>query len=233
MKRLPHALSVLLVLLPAARGAAPPLLQEVAEKLASERERWAFTQFVREFDGDKVVVERVERYDPTRGQERRWQLLKLNGKTPTADEANAWSARKNKPHKRPPKAFSEYIDLDRAKVRSENADSVSYEVPFKRSAGGLFPGEKVELTLTISKQTHEIERAQVSLDESFKVALGLAQVVDLDLDLTMPEEEKKAPAAGPAEKPQGTASAVVNKFGHRMEYRWTDFTRHEAPAAPH
>lgn len=209
------------------RGEVPALLQEVVGRLTDERQLWAFTQVVREFDGDRVAVERVERFDLARGQERRWQLVRLNGRTPTPDEAEAWSQRKNKVRKRAPKAVAEYVDLERARVREETGATISYAVPFRRSAGGLFPGEKVDLTLTINKQTHALERAQVSIDESFRVALGLAEVVDLALDLEMPGREQPAGAGQTAEKPQGSASAVVHKFGRRFEYQWSDFTRHE------
>jgi hypothetical protein len=215
----------LLLLLFAAglRAEVPPLLQEVADKLAKERQLWAFTQFVREFDGDQVVLERLERYDPARGQARRWQLLKLNGKTPTAAEVETWNKRKNRPPKRAPKPVAEYLDLEHARVREQDAESISYEVPFRRSAGGLFPGDKVELTLTINKKLRAIERAQVSIDGSFKVALGLAEVVGLDLDLELPDGD----TAKATEQPRGSGSAVVNKFGQRVEYRWTEFTRND------
>lgn len=221
----------LLLLLPALRGEVPALLQEVADKLITERERWAFTQLVREFDGDRVKTERLERFDPTRGWERRWQLLRLNGRTPSAKEVQAWSDRKNRARKRPPKAFSEYIDLERARVQSETAESISDEIPFHRSAGGLFPGEKVELTLTINKNTRAIERAQVGIDESFPIALGLAQIIAIDLDLEMPDTDPPARAGDPTEQPRGTASAVVKKLGRRIEYQWSDFIRHESPPA--
>jgi hypothetical protein len=218
------ARSLLLLLFAAGlRAEVPPLLQEVADKLAKERQLWAFTQFVREFDGDQVVLERLERYDPARGQARRWQLLKLNGKTPTAAEVETWNKRKNRPPKRAPKPVAEYLDLEHARVREQDAESISYEVPFRRSAGGLFPGDKVELTLTINKKLRAIERAQVSIDGSFKVALGLAEVVGLDLDLELPDGD----TAKATEQPRGSGSAVVNKFGQRVEYRWTEFTRHD------
>jgi hypothetical protein len=233
MLRFICSLSLVLCLGPGLRGAAvPPLLQEVAEKLTDERQRWAFTQSVKEFEGDRVVEERLERFDLSRGQERRWELLKLNGRTPTREEVEAWSHRKNKVHKRPPKSATEYVDLEHARVREENGESISYEVPFRRAAGGLFPGEKVDLTLTINKKTHGIERAQVSLDESFKVAFGLAQVVDLDLDLAMPDGGQSPQPDAAADKAQGNASAVVNKFGRRIEYHWSDFVRHEAGPEP-
>jgi hypothetical protein len=235
-----RCLLALLLSVPALRATVPPLLQEVAATLVDERQRWAFTQHVREFDGDKVAVERVESFDLARGEQNRWLLLELNGRKPTPEEVEKWSQKKNKSRKRPSKDVNEYVDLEKARVREENAATVSYEVPFRRSAGGLFPGEKVELTLTINKQTRALERAQVNIDESFKVALGLAQVVDIDLDLEIPDAadkpkksgatEKSAPAAKPAEagKPLGTASAVVNKFGKRFEYRWSDFKRHDS-----
>jgi hypothetical protein len=216
----------------AARAEVPPLLQEAVDKLTDERQRWAFTQRVREYDGDELVRERLERFDPSRGNEHRWQLLRLNGREATAREAEAWSQRKNRVRKRPPKEVSEYVDLEQAKVREENDASISYEVPFRRSAGGLFPGDKVALTLTLNKQSGGIERAQVSIYEPFKVALGLAQIVDLDLDLEVTPSGPSDDPGGAADKPRGTASAVVNKFGRRIEYLWTDFTRHESIPAP-
>lgn len=231
MASLIRRLLLVLVLVPGLRGEVPPLLQEVVDKLTDERQRWAFTQFVREFDGDRVTVERVERFDPTRGWERRWRLLRLNGRAPTAEEVEAWSQKKNRVRKRPPKQVAEYVDLAQAQVREETAESVSYEIPFRRSAGGLFPGEKVELTLTINKRTRAIERARVGIDESFRVALGLAKIIDLDLDLEIPEAGPAARAGDPPENPKGTASAVVNRLGRRIEYQWSDFIRHDSPPA--
>ena len=182
MASLIRRLLLVLVLVPGLRGEVPPLLQEVVDKLTDERQRWAFTQFVREFDGDRVTVERVERFDPTRGWERRWRLLRLNGRAPTAEEVEAWSKKKNRARKRPPKELAEYEDLAQARVSHETAERVSYEIPFRRSAGGLFPGEKVDLTLTINKRTRALERALVGIDESFSVALGLARIIDLAHD---------------------------------------------------
>lgn len=230
MRRLFSSFLLLCLLGPGLRAEPSALLKEVAEQLVNERQRWAFTQHVREFDGERVVVERVERYDPARGPARRWQLLKMNGQTPTPAEVEAWSKRKNRVRKREPKPVSEFVDLEHARVREENAESVSFDVPFRRSAGGLFPGEKVDLILTINKKSHAIERAQVSIDGSFKVALGLAQVIDLDMDLELPDEETPPPGTT-ADQPRGSASAIVNKFGRRIEYHWSDFTRHEASQA--
>jgi hypothetical protein len=228
---MPSALRALLLLLFAAtglRGEVPALLQEVADNLVNEREHWAFTQLVREFDGDRVKVERLERFDPARGWERRWQLLRLNGRTPSAEEVEAWSKKKNRARKRAPKELAEYVDLAQARVAEETADRVSYKIPFRRSAGGLFPGDKVDLTLTINKDKRELERAQVGIDESFSVALGLAKIIEIDFDLEMPGNQSAPHSGEPAEQAQGTASAVVNRLGRRIEYQWSEFSRRES-----
>lgn len=216
--------ALLLSLVPLAATAvdAPPLLTEVADKMADERQHWAFTQFARETKGDKVI-ERLERYDPSRGDAHRWELLKLNGHTPTAQESEEWSRKKNRTRGKAPKTLEDYADLSQARVKSEDADSVTYEIPLRSSAGGLFPGNKIGLTLTVNKETKEIERARAGITEPFKIALGLAKVIDLDLDLEMEDEGAKA------DQPQGTATAVVNKLGKRVEYHWSDFKRVTAP----
>jgi len=77
--------------------------------------------------------------------------------------------------------------------------------------------------LTINKQTRELERAQATIDGPFNVALGLARVLDLDLDLELPPDDDDKAHAG--QGPKGTAYAVVNKLGKRIEYKWTDFRR--------
>jgi hypothetical protein len=206
---------------------APPLLAEVADKMADERQQWAFTQHAREIKGDEVI-DRVERYDPSKGDAQRWQLLKLNGREPTAQEAEEWSRKKNRTRGKAPKTLEDYADLSQARVKSEDADTVTYDIPLRSSAGGLFPGNKIALVLTVNKETKEIERAKAGIDGPFKVALGLAKVIDLDLDIEMDDDVAKG---AKADKPQGTATAVVNRMGKRVEYHWSDFTKVTSPRA--
>jgi hypothetical protein len=204
----------------------PPLLVQVAEKMADERQNWAFTQLARETSSNGQVLERLERYDPSRGYERRWELLKLNGRKPTPQEVEDWSKRKNRSRNKPPKTLEDYADLSQARVKAEDKDTVTYELPLRSAAGGLFPGNKVSLTLTVNKESKEIARAKAGIEGPFKVALGLAKVIDLDLDLEVPDD-----GGATAEKPKGTATAVVNKLGKQIEYHWSDFTRVKSPPA--
>ena len=210
------------------RADVPPLLQEIADRWLEQRPQWGFTQLVRETDRDGEVHERQERFDLSRGYEHRWELLTLDGRTPSTEEVDAWSQRKNRGKKKDPKSWFAYVDLENAKVRGENARLIRYEVPLKRVAGGLFPGDKVSVMLTIDKQTHTIDHAQARVDEPFNVALGLAEVVEVNANVTLPPEPKAGSKQQPdatEENPSGSVSAVVNKFGKRVEYTWTDFRR--------
>src|SRR5215468_3013080 len=99
-----------------ASAAVSPLLNEVVERWMDERNRWAFTQFVREFDGDTVSEERLERFDLSRGEARRWELITINGKAPTSEQEANWSKRKNRPRRREPRPLSEVLDLENARV---------------------------------------------------------------------------------------------------------------------
>jgi uncharacterized protein with PIN domain len=67
---------------------------------------------------------------------------------------------------------------------------------------------------------------QAGISEPFKVALGVARVLDVDLDLHMQDEEQARKETDPAKaKPDGTVRVVMSKFGNRAEYAWSDFKR--------
>ncbi len=217
----------------AAPASPTSVLHEIAEKWSDERHRWAFTQLVRESDKKGLVQERVERYDPVRGEAHRWKLISLNGRKPTPGEEETWGKRKNRPRKRDARPLTEYLDIEHTRLLHEDDSTMRLELPLRRSFGWIFPGEKVDVILTVNKQSRMIERAQVTIDGPFNVALGLARVVDLDFDLEFSAGDK-GPAVDPgADPPRGTAYAVVNKLGRRIEYSWSDFTRLPAPPDGH
>jgi hypothetical protein len=222
-------LIVFLVLLGAVHAAdAPPLLTEAAERWADVRFRWTFLQTVRETDGNGVVVERLERYDPSRGEARRWQLLKIDGRVPTQEEWEPWNKRKNRSRPKELKPLAEYIDLPNAVVLGEDDRAITYQLPLQRTVGWSIPGDKISLIVTINKETRLIERGKVGIDGPFNIALGLAKVLDLDVDLKLPDDDAPPPAGSP--QVRGTAYAVVNKLGRRVEFSWSEFVRLAAPA---
>lgn len=209
-----------------AYAATPPLLDEAAKKWLGERDNWAFTMQVREFDGERVKEERTERYDPSKPGLERWALLSVNGKPPTEERRAEWQKRKTKKRKNPGKPLNEYLELEKATTVKDDDKTVCYRIPLRENHAWLFPLDNVSLLVTVHKSTLAIEDVVARIDEPFKVALGMGQVLNVDFDLQMNPPEQGANKADPAlAKPAGTAQAVVNKFGQRVEYAWHDFQR--------
>lgn len=213
-------------LVPSARADA--LLRDAVSRWLDERDNWAFTQLAREYDGRTLKRERLERYDPSRPDRGRWELLQLNGREPTAEEKADLAARKNRKRRKHSAPVTEYFDLDRAQLLAADRQVARYEVPLRSTVEWLFPVDKVSLVLTIDRATRAITRVQAQIDEPFRVALGLARVLDIQLDVETDLPPLDTPTADPAAaKPSGTARAVVTKFGNRVEYEWSDFQRVE------
>lgn len=207
-------------------AAAPPLLDQAAKKWLGERDNWAFTMVVREFDGGQVKEERRERYDPSRPGSDRWALIAVNGGQPSDERRAEWQKRKSKKRKNPGKPLGDYLDFERSTVVNENVKTVCYQLPLRDNHSWLFPVDKVSLKVTINKATLAIEVIEAGIDEPFKVALGFARVLDVDFDLQMNPPKRGRDKGDPAvAKPEGTAQVVVKKLGERIEYAWSEFKR--------
>jgi hypothetical protein len=215
-----------------ARAETPELLAAAVKSWAAGADEWAFTQRVRTFDNDKLELDRVERYEPSRPDNQRWELLTIDGRSPTGDERNRWQHRKNrKPRKQSEKTIEEYLDFARASVAAETAEAVRYEVPVHKEASRLLPVEKFSVQLTVNKKTRTIEQVNAGLRSPIRVALGMARITDLDLDVRFDPVLEDFSDADPATKATGTAQVVLFKLGDRAEYSWSDF-RQVKPSPP-
>jgi hypothetical protein len=204
----------------------PPLLAEAMDKWSAEMDGWAFTQRVRTFDNDKVKLERLERYDPSRPDNQRWELLEIDGKSPTAEQREYWEKRKNKKAKhRADKAIEEYFDFPHATLSKETAEGMTYDVPLRRDITRLVPLDKVNIEVTISKKTHAIQQITGGLKEPLRVALGLAKVTDGWLDVRFDPILNDLSVDPNATEAKGTARVVLFKMGDRAEYAWSQFKR--------
>jgi len=224
--RFRHAVILAAVTGLALAARADDILRDAVSRWLDERDNWAFTQVAREYDGGKLKRERVERFDPSRPDRERWELRQLNGREPTPQERAELTDRKNKKRRKHTAAIADYFDFERALFAGGDRQVVRYELPLRSSAEWLFPVDKVTLVLTIDKATRAVTRVQAKIDEPFRVALGVARVLDVQLDVATELPPPDAPTADPAAaKPSGTARAVVTKFGNRIEYEWSDFRR--------
>jgi hypothetical protein len=141
----------------------------------------------------------------------------------------SWQRSKSRKHRKAPKTLSDFFDFENATATSATGGAVNYLVPLRSNHDWLFPVDKVALTVTVNKTNYAIEEVKAGIDEPFRVALGLARIIDVDLDMKI--EDTRGAAVGPATaRPQGLAHVVIARLGKRIEYTWSDFKR-VTPAA--
>ncbi len=213
---------------PVARTSASTLLQSAVENWLGERDRWAFTQRAVEYDNG-VARERLERFDPSRAGNARWQLLAIDGKPPTAEQHRRWSDNK---FKRKPRRidtpFADFFDFERARVVEETPEWVRFDVPLSRDKNWLFPTDKVVVNVTLNKETRALERLVAHVREPFRVLLGLARVAGGQIDVDFLNFDPAAPGDD-RKSPDGVAHVSVYRFGERVDFTWSDFKRVDPP----
>jgi hypothetical protein len=212
-----------LLLAAASRGAAPAILEDSCEKWLGERDHWAFTQRAKEYNRDGTTYERIERYDPSQSGNARWQLLTIDGQAPTVEQRAAWEKKKFKKNRRKfDTPLSEYFDFEQARLLSQDAKTATFRVPLRNDKNWLFPTDKVDVTVTINKETHALEHLAAKVREPFKVLLGIARITNGTVDLGFDDSPDTEPAAA---KPNGTVSVSVYRFGERIDFEWSEFKR--------
>jgi len=211
--------------------ARPSLLETAVEQWLGERDHWAFTQRAVEHNDGKRR-ERLERYDPSKQGNERWTLLAIDGRPPTAEEHAVWAKKKFKKNRRRfDSPIGDYFDFREAKVMSETAKLIRFEVPLRRDKNWLFQTDKVHVLVTINKETRALEHLTAEVREPVKVLLGLAKITDGKADLSFLNFDDDAPPGPDTTQPTGTAHVKVSKFGERVEFTWSDFKRVTAAAA--
>lgn len=207
------------------RAADTAYLENAVEMWLGERDHWAFTQRAVEWErGERR--ERLERYDPSRPGDGRWTLLEINGGKPTAEQHAAWAKKKFKKNRRRfDSPIGDYFDFGSAKVLSETPRLIRFDVPLRRDKNWLFQTDKVDVVVTINKETRALEHLTAKVVEPLKVLLGLAKITDGKLDLSFLTSHDDATPGPESSQPTGTARVTVSKFGERAEFTWSDFKR--------
>jgi hypothetical protein len=215
------------------KAAPPTLLQEAFENWAQGKDDLSFVQRTRFLNDDgSLKEERLERYDPSLPDNKRWELLEMNGKTPSDSQRERIQDRRNKkPRKKANKPLEEYFELETAKVMENGQDMVRYEVAVRPEAARLIAVDKLSVGISVRKDTKTIERIVAGLTEPMRIAMGVAKVTDIDLDLRFDDEDessakdKNKKSAEPPSEADGTARVVMSKLGNRAEYTWGEFKR--------
>ena len=214
-------------LLAGLRAETPPLLATAFERWAAGREDLAFTQQTRFFlDDGNVKAERVERYDPSLPDSRRWRLVEVDGRPATGEQRARWEAKKNgKPKRKVVKSPAEYLDLEHATLLDETPNSARFEIGLRPEAARLLAVENISVVVTVDSKSGSVARITAALRQPIRVLLGLARITDLDADIRIePADEDSALRSGEVQS-GSTASVTMSKLGSPVEYSWSDFKR--------
>jgi hypothetical protein len=201
------------------------LLEQAVQNWLGERDHWSFTQRAVEYDRGRPR-ERLERYDPSLPGDKRWTLLAIDGKPPTEAQHAAWAKRKFKKNRRRfDSPIGDFFEFGKAKLIEDTPKAARYQVPLRTDKSWLFPVDKVEVMVTVNKETRALERLNADVREPFKVLLGFAKITDGGLDLSFLHFDEDATPGPESAQPSGTAHVTVSKFGERAEFTWSDFKR--------
>lgn len=221
----------------------PPLLLAALDKVAANFDRWAFTETRMMTDEHGVPQpETVVRFDPSKPYAEQYRPLKVNGKPPSAKQLKEFRQRGEKRGEKFAKQEAEgkvpgselprfgfnggtaSIDLAHATLASENADSVTFEVPLRNDGHGTLPVEKFQLFARVNRTTHAFENVALRVRSAFRVKL----VVKVKSGEASIDFAPVVPAYDPAPvtmSGDATATVLFLKFGGGFEMKRTEFAR--------
>ena len=214
---------------PSLRGETPALLARAIAQWTTGQEDLAFTQQTRYFlDDGKVKEERIERYDPSLPDNKRWRLIEVDGRPASNEQREKWERRKNgKPRKKVVKSPAEILDLDHAVLAKETVKTARFEIGLRPETARLLAVENITVVITVDKESSSIAHIAATLRQPIRVLLGLARITDLDLDVHIEPADEDSDSAGKSGEVEAgsTARVTMSKLGSPMEYNWNDFRR--------
>jgi hypothetical protein len=224
-------------------GEVPPLLYVALGKVARNFDRWAYTETRMVTDEHGVPKrETVIRVDPSKPYAEQYQPLKIEGKPPTERQLKDYRRRGEKrgerlareeaagkiPGSEPPRfginGSTATVDLAHAVVASENADSVTYEVPLKNDGHGTLPVEKFQLFARVNRQRGVFENVALRVRSAFRVKL-VVKVKSGEASVDFATVDARHDPVPVEMTGDATATVLFMKFGGSFDFKRTDFQR--------
>jgi hypothetical protein len=224
-------------------GLVPPLLLDALGKIAANFDRWAYTETRIVTDEHGVPQPAtVIRFDPSKPYAEQYVPLKINGKPPTEGQLKAFRHRGEKRGEKFAKQEAEGkvpgselprfgiggstvgVDLEHATVASENAGSVTFEVPLRNDGHGTLPVEKFQLFVRVGRTTHAFENVALKVRSAFRVKL-IVKVKSGEANVDFAAVDATHDPVPVAMTGDGTATVFFMKFGGGFDVKRRDFVR--------
>ncbi len=203
---------------------APYLLSTAMHKLASEDGQWAYTQVMRRTD--RIEPATVARFDPSRPSGDQWELITLKGRTPSDAEAARWCNRRGRESKRTDgAALIELLDLDQARISTESAGHVRYEVPLKKSTVARLPTENFVAFVDVNRADESLKKFSFVLRATVKLIGGMAEIQSAQGEVTFNSIDQSESTRPTRITASGTGQALFKKVNRSAEIIYTDQRR--------
>lgn len=144
--------------------------QAIKDHELTPRKQWAFE--VRNYENEEGdISSSVASYNPQRDKEQRWQLLSIDGETPSQKQQRKFSKRQNSEDKEKQQSYRfklrDIIQLDSLQLASE--DEKRYQANFKVELEklGKKASKKLQGVLTYNKENEFIEKVVITNTDSF------------------------------------------------------------------
>lgn len=209
---------------PVVRAEIPSLLAAAMQKLVTEDDQWAYTQVIRRTDregGDTVA-----RFDPSKPQGAKWELIKLRGKAPSNAEADRWCRRRGgEVSQTDGRALADLLDLEHASITVETPTSVRFKVPLKKNTIARVPTENFIAFAEIDRGDQSIVRFSIFLRQAVRLIGGAAEIQSAQGEVTFQTVDESACTRPTRIIASGSGQALFKKVNRSAEILYTDQRR--------
>lgn len=194
------------------------------QKLVTEDDQWAYTQVIRRTDRDGGDT--VARFDPTKPDGAKWELIKLKGHAPSNAEADRWCRhRTGEVNQTDGRTLADLLDLERASICQETATSIRFKVPLKKNTIARVPTENFVAYAEINRADQSIQRFSIFLQQSVRMIGGAAELQSAQGEVTFDTVDQSTSTRPTRIVASGTGQALFKRVNRSAEILYTDQRR--------
>ena len=187
---------------PAILPGVPEILRDALMTKAAESGHWAYTETIQEeASAGKPQGETIVRFDPSKPYAEQYTALKINGNEPTEKQRDGYRRRGEGRGRRLARATSPdnanpappanggvqkfFVDYAHAAVFTEDATSVTYQVPIKNDGKEKIPVDKFQSLIRVNREHRVLEQVEVKLKEALRMkVIAKLNAMDYRMDFT-------------------------------------------------
>ena len=222
-----------------ARAAVPQILQDAIKKVSLDTDRWAYTQTaIQKDDKGKTKSEVVVRFDPSKPYAEQYTPLKIDGKEPSESQLRKYRRQGEKRGEALVKAettgevdastrrksLGELMDIEKATVAEEDAQTITFEVPLRKEGNDRLPPEKFRVFARLSKDQRAFDSISATLRSPLREKL-IVKVSAGEGHIQFKTVDPKHPPQLADIRGSGSGSILFVPIGRAYELRREDYKR--------